>query len=145
MAKQVASVAGLQQLGQRFARLTEDMQTKVARSATNAAAQVVKKAAIEKAPKATGNVAKNVVVRRIRPERQDATETYVVTVRSGKGTKKQREAGYADAYYWRFLEFGTVKMPAQPFIRPAFDQSKTQAVEAMKRVLQARITRAERK
>lgn len=24
-----------------------------------------------------------------------------------------------DAYYWRFLEFGTVKMAARPFIRPA--------------------------
>ncbi|SUO95260.1 HK97-gp10 family putative phage morphogenesis protein [Suttonella ornithocola] len=26
-----------------------------------------------------------------------------------------------DTYYWRFLEFGTSKMPARPFIRPAMD------------------------
>jgi HK97 gp10 family phage protein len=24
-----------------------------------------------------------------------------------------------DAYYWKFVEYGTVKMPARPFMRPA--------------------------
>lgn len=27
-----------------------------------------------------------------------------------------------DAFYWQFLEYGTVKMPARPFIRPAAEQ-----------------------
>ena len=27
----------------------------------------------------------------------------------------------ADAFYWHFLEYGTVKMPARPVIRPAGD------------------------
>lgn len=29
-----------------------------------------------------------------------------------------------DTYYWRFLEFGTSKMPARPFIRPAMDAAQ---------------------
>ena len=42
------------------------------------------------------------------PERStDERKTYVVAARN------------RGAFYWRFLEFGTSKMPAQPFIRPA--------------------------
>ena len=29
-----------------------------------------------------------------------------------------------DPFYWRFVEFGTSKMPAKPFMRPAFEQAK---------------------
>jgi len=42
------------------------------------------------------------------PERStDDRKVYVVAARN-KG-----------AFYWRFLEFGTSRMPAQPFVRPA--------------------------
>jgi len=42
-------------------------------------------------------------------------------------------------WYWKFLEFGTVKMPAQPFMRPAFDTLKEKATEAIRDYLAARI------
>jgi len=29
-----------------------------------------------------------------------------------------------DTYYWRYLEFGTSKMAARPFMRPALESSK---------------------
>jgi HK97 gp10 family phage protein len=32
-------------------------------------------------------------------------------------------------YYWRFLEFGTSKMPARPFMRPAFEENKRRALD----------------
>ncbi|WP_323841566.1 MULTISPECIES: HK97-gp10 family putative phage morphogenesis protein [unclassified Moraxella] len=34
--------------------------------------------------------------------------------------------------YWHFLEKGTAKMPATPFLRPAFDNNKDEAVERFK-------------
>jgi HK97 gp10 family phage protein len=37
---------------------------------------------------------------------------------SANGLTGRVEIGI-DAYYWHFLEFGTVKMGAKPFIRPA--------------------------
>lgn len=40
------------------------------------------------------------------------------------GTSKRK----ADAYYAGFIEFGTSKMQAQPFMRPAYDQTKTQVL-----------------
>jgi HK97 gp10 family phage protein len=44
--------------------------------------------------------------------------------------KKFRRADPRDAYYWFFVEFGSAKMRARPFLRPAFEARKTQAVEA---------------
>lgn len=35
--------------------------------------------------------------------------------------------------YWRFVEFGTYKMPAQPYIRPASETEFTPMVERVKR------------
>ncbi len=35
-----------------------------------------------------------------------------------------------DPFYWRFVEFGTARMRARPFLRPAFDAQKQKAVEA---------------
>ena len=88
-------VEGLRELGQRFALLSDDMQKKIARSATNAAAQVVKKLAKQKAPVVDpsvtpdippGNLKKNIIVRRTRPRSTPLTSEHRVTVRSkGKG------------------------------------------------------------
>ncbi len=30
-----------------------------------------------------------------------------------------------EAFYWKFLEYGTVKMPAQPFLRPAAEANRS--------------------
>ena len=37
-----------------------------------------------------------------------------------------------DAYYWRFLEYGTVKMPAQPFVTPAKERHNATKDQVMK-------------
>lgn len=43
-----------------------------------------------------------------------------------------------EAFYWKFLEYGTVKMQAQPFLRPAAQAEEGQhgqaVVDALKRV-----------
>jgi HK97 gp10 family phage protein len=44
-----------------------------------------------------------------------------------------------DSYYWRFVEFGTSKMSARPFMRPAFDGNKLEALNRIKEYLTARI------
>jgi HK97 gp10 family phage protein len=43
---------------------------------------------------------------------------------------KQASANPADPFYWRFVEFGTSKMAARPFMRPAFEAKKREAVDA---------------
>ena len=47
-------------------------------------------------------------------------------------------------WYWKFIEFGTSSMAAQPFLRPAFDTLKTEAVEAIREYLASRIEKEKR-
>lgn len=46
------------------------------------------------------------------------------------GINKEGKGG--DTYYWRFLEFGTSKIAAKPFLGPALDQTKNAAIEAVR-------------
>jgi HK97 gp10 family phage protein len=62
-------------------------------------------------------------------------EVYHVFVRNsaiaGSKGKKIIAGGKFDAYYWRYIEFGTSKMAARPFLRPAFEAKKEAAIEAL--------------
>jgi HK97 gp10 family phage protein len=65
----------------------------------------------------------------------DAAERYLVTVKyrakKYKNTRFNRRTGrvgqsyqnFGDFYYWRFVEFGTSKMPARSFLRKAFENN----------------------
>lgn len=44
-----------------------------------------------------------------------------------------------DAYYWWMVEFGNSHAPAHPFLRPAFETRKMEAVERIKQYLIDRI------
>lgn len=46
------------------------------------------------------------------------------------------------AFYGRFVEFGTARMAAKPFLRPAFDAAQPRAVSAVNAVLAAEMKRA---
>lgn len=39
-----------------------------------------------------------------------------------------------DAYYWRFLEYGTVNMRARPFIRPSGEEEQNPFIERLRDV-----------
>lgn len=68
----------------------------------------------------SGRLQKAVFARRDRnPAAEGLTESYIVGVKRGKSREDQ-----SGAFYWSFVEFGTVKQPAQPFLRPAFEQTK---------------------
>ena len=44
-----------------------------------------------------------------------------------------------DAWYWKFVEFGTRKMAAKPFMRPAFETQKGAAVLEVAAQMEARM------
>jgi len=49
---------------------------------------------------------------------------------------------YTKAHYAHFVEFGTVKASAKPFMRPAWEQGKLKALESIKSVLKDEIDKA---
>lgn len=134
MGKTTVTMSGLAELEKRLATLGADMGGKIARGATSAGARVIQKEAIRRAPKLTGVLQKAIVVKREKNTRLAAE--YAV------GWKKPKKKGDPNAWYGRLLEFGSVKMPAQPHIRPAFDSKKGAAVDKIAEVLKKRLDKA---
>lgn len=138
-------IDGLRDLQKAMNTLSADMAGKIARQATAAGAGVVRKAARQNAPKDTGNLQAAVVMKRVR--NTPLTDEYIVSVRQGKTSDvKRAKTGKGalgrDAFYARFVEFGTVKTPPQPFMGPALRDNITPATEAMKTRLRARLKKA---
>ena len=60
------------------------------------------------------------------------------------GTKAAYRVSWnkSHAFYGRFLEFGTSKMAAKPFLRPAYDAARAKALDAVKQRMQAEVSKA---
>ena len=100
----------------------------------------------------------NIVMQRDRqPQQSGANERYLVGVRGGAkryaNTKRNVRKGRAgkeyktdgNTYYWRFIEFGTERQPAQPFLRPAFEAQKENALAVITDTLAKGIESAAKK
>lgn len=122
---------GLLDINKELDLLSKAESNKVLRQATYAAASILRDEARVKAPKRTGKLAKNIVVSNQRNRKQGEVSSGVYvrgTNKDGTNSDNRMKAVHPNnAYYWRFLENGTAKMPPQPFIRPAFDGKADEA------------------
>lgn len=149
-------IAGLEQLAQALKALPQRVARNGLRAAVYAGAKVIRDEAKLKAPVAAaalgkdqpppGTLKRSVIMKQIPELSGPQKQTFFITVRHGKKYRKQGKKGNLsqDAWYWRFVEFGTVKMSAQPFLRPAFELQKNNAVTAIKIRLAQRIEQAAR-
>ena len=135
--------AALKELPQRIAR--NALRQSVARGAS-----LIRDEAKARAPVSSeaqpghplpGTLRRAIVIRHDAKRSGPTSQTYVVAVRQGKKYRNQGKKGNRsqDAYYWRWVEFGTVKMSARPFLRPAFEAKKQEAVQAITEYLAQRI------
>lgn len=105
---------------------------KVIQAAAKVAAPVLAAPTMTRTP---GTLQKNIAVRGSKFARQVGNEGVYVSVRplSGKRQDRLGKAGARnpnDPFYWRFVEFGTRKMSARPFMRTAAAQKGPQAIDA---------------
>jgi HK97 gp10 family phage protein len=144
------TVTGLKELADAMRDLPTRIGRNVLRGATNAGASVIKKDAVARAPVYAGDdpradpgrLHRALYQKQIRDQSNDLKQVFYVGVRSGKDqqkVKRGKKVSNLDAFYWRFVEFGTSKMSARPFLRPAFEAKKMEAVEAIKTYLAKRI------
>lgn len=156
MARTTVRVEGLRELGEAMRELGTEVSEKIAHAMVSKAARMVRDEAKKAAPVRTGFMKQNIIVKKMRKSETDLTSEYRMGVRKYKvkyadtrfNVRKGRAGAYYgvdDAYYWRYLEFGTVKMAPRPFMRPAFENNRMRAVEEMKRVGQRRIEAAAKK
>lgn len=144
-------VQGLKELNDALKQLPERIAKNALRAGVYAGAKVIRDEAKMKAPRYTGPVSqghpppgtlkRSIIMKHIPEQSGLYRQTFYVTVRSGKQYRNQGKKGNLsqDAYYWRWVEFGTAKMSAKPFLRPAFEGQKTGALDAIKNKLAARI------
>jgi HK97 gp10 family phage protein len=146
-------VRGLKELQQALSELPKRVNSNALRSAVNAGAAVIRAEARKNAPVYTGDVQnghpppgtlrKSIITKYI-PELSTSTrKTFFVTVRHGKKYQKVKGRNGSvtnlDAFYWWWVEKGTAKMTARPYLRPAFYAHQNAAVSAIKYKLGARI------
>jgi HK97 gp10 family phage protein len=137
------NLTGFKELAAALRELPQRVAKNGLRSAVGAGAAVIRKEARVRAPKDTGELAKDVMIKRERDTQGGNlfVARYSVFVLSGKKSRlkgKKRDV-QRDSFYWRFVEFGTSKMAARPFMRPAYEGQKEAAVTAIGEKLDQRI------
>lgn len=139
-------VRGLAELQRALTQLPIEIAKKPLSRAVKKSAQLVQTEAKSIAQKfrKTGTLERNIVIMKTRRPVPGQVE-YAVGMRKGEKVayvdnalnRKRRRVGKkyqlpGEAYYWRYLEFGTKKMSRKQFLVPAFENKKMQAVEVIK-------------
>lgn len=132
---------GLRELSDALKALPRKLERRILNAALMTGAREMEKEAKLLAPRATGTLQRNIRARPGRPDGHNATVIVGVRKLTGRQVARLKAKGKAadDPFYWRFLEFGTARMPARPFLRPAFEAKKLSAADTIKKALRVRI------
>jgi HK97 gp10 family phage protein len=139
------AIQGFEDFKRQLSQLPGRVGRNVLRGMVNAGATVIRKEAVLRAPEYTGPISeghpppgtlkKAIYQKQIAELSNAVQQTFFVGVRQGKkqrAVKRGTKILNLDAFYGRFVEFGTSKMSAHPFMRPAFEAKKDAAIEAMR-------------
>lgn len=110
---------------QALERVTDKVRNRVVKSSLNFAATPISSAAKKNCPKRSGNLKKSIGKKRI-----DDYSNGIFQVRIGARTGPKFKGA---SRYAHLVEFGTVHSAARPFLRPAFEQNKNEAVDRYKK------------
>ena len=113
-------ISGQQAISRAFKKLPKKHAKKAVRKGARASAKIFAKAIKQQAPRATGNLRKNVKVR----AGKRSTKRIVV---NATATEKEN-------FYGSFVQFGSGQA-ANPFVTRAYDQSKNQAEKVASKVI----------
>lgn len=131
MAERV-KLEGVAELKRALEELGKEVSTRIGRRANRAAAKVVEKAVVAAAPVGRDPASKYGRLRdNIRITKRKTT----------KATEIRHIVHTGNAFWGRYLEFGTVKMSATPFFRRAWEGVQNEAVATQITVLRAGIER----
>lgn len=147
MGGEVVRIEGLDELKRKLAEVPKAMRKRVLRNALAAGAREVRDVAKRNAPVMTLGTSLKA------PYRKPGTVKQAIRVRTSKADRKAGDVGVFvnvkpakagqrgarnpnDPFYWRFLEFGTRKMAARPFLQRA-----TSALPKALAIFEARIAK----
>lgn len=139
--KVTMKIEGLAELDAKLRAMGPDIAKSALRGAVGSAARLIRDEAKATNSDDTGRTDRAIYAKLLAKESSENLATYIVGVRSGSRERRKNR----DAFYWRFIEFGTSKLPAKPFMRPAFEKLKVACVELIAKRIKARIDRFERR
>ena len=147
MAGEVVRIEGLDELKRKLAEIPRAMRKRVLRNALAAGAREVRDVAKRNAPVMTlgtslkapyrkpGTVKQAIRVRTSKADRKAGDVGVFVNVKPAKAGQRGAKSPN-DPFYWRWLEFGTRKMAARPFLQQA-----TSALPKALAIFEARIAK----
>lgn len=131
-------VEGLKELLAAMDQFPKELKERALRSAVAYSAKGLQEAIAINAPVGETGVLRRSVYRAYAKKESSAVQdTYIVSIRYGAAHRKRG----LDAWYWKFIEFGTRKMPAKPFLRRTFDESTDMMINLMRASLTASVER----
>lgn len=154
---QFKHVKGFSELIASLRELPDKLQKEAMRRAVGAAARVVRNESRAlfraKWQVQSGRLVRSIVLKYIPEKSKNGKVVYYVLVKKvnrryannrtnrtmGRHGKVYQVEG--NAYYWRFLEFGTAFIRGKSFMRAGFENKKMQAIEEMRVVLKDAIAR----
>jgi HK97 gp10 family phage protein len=140
-------IEGLDRLRRIFRELPEALQEKELGNAVSKGAAVIGREAQRLAPELKTDDPRRTkgllrrMIRWTRGVRRSSEAAAFVSVRrpGKKAVAKAKRGGstgsHIDPWYWKLIEFGTSRMKAIPFLRPAYESKKMEAVETIKNEL----------
>lgn len=148
-----STINGTNDLLKALKQFPQNIQKNVMTGAVRAGCKPLVEAARRNVPVDTGNLKKSIGInkRKVRdktklrfsvsPRRLDSLDFKGLKEDKGYRAKVRmlQEQKKAGGFYAHMIEFGTSKMPAQPFMRPAFENQDNQSIEAAKEYMAKRI------
>lgn len=131
---ELISLKGAKELDLKLSNLPLKVSKKIAMTALRSGGKIIRDRARMLCPVLTGTLQKSIKVRV--PRRKKRNEA---TILIGIDSVPMGGRMGGKAFYGAFVEFGTSKMAANPYMRPAFDGTKNEVIETISNDLAAGI------
>lgn len=118
----VSEVKGLEDLISKLNSLPEKLEKKVLRAAIRKGANIIRDKARAYVPVDTGELRKSITVSGAKYRKG----TIALSIKPRKNKKRG-----ISVFYGKFIEYGTSKMAAKPFMRPAYDEAEKEVLDVV--------------
>ncbi len=125
----MSEIKGLKELSKALKAFPENIQNNILNSAIRAGIVTIQKEAKKNVPKREGILKKAIVIKKRRPKNKNMIK-YQLGIRQGSKD---------DAYYGHIVEFGSSKMEAKPFMRPALESKADEVINEVRKKMQQRL------
>ncbi len=125
----MSEIKGLKELSKALKAFPQNVQNNILNSAVRAGIVTIQKEAKKNVSVRKGVLKKAIVIKKRRPKNKNRIK-FQLGIQQG---------GNNDAYYGHIVEFGSSKMEAKPFMRPALESKADEVINEVRKKMQQRI------